>query len=87
MDRLQVCKLVVIGIHTNAEEQTGVTTVDDLVVAELEPGEHISKWQGRSAITNLNEVWLVFLVSRSYQSMHFTPKTDLYKKVVISLEL
>ena len=35
MDGLQVCELVVVRIHANAEEETGVSTVNDLVVPEL----------------------------------------------------
>lgn len=35
MNSLQVCKLVVIRVDTDAEEQTSVATVDDLVIAEL----------------------------------------------------
>lgn len=37
VDSLQVCQLVVIGIHTDAEEQPRVSTVDDLSAsAELD---------------------------------------------------
>lgn len=35
MDCLQVRKLIVIRINADAEEETGVTTVYDLVVSEL----------------------------------------------------
>jgi len=32
---LQVCKLVIVGIDTQTKEETGVTTVHNLEVAEL----------------------------------------------------
>lgn len=35
VDGLQVCELVVVRIHADAEEQSGVAAVNDLVVAEL----------------------------------------------------
>jgi len=34
--RFQVCQLVVVGVDTRAEKQSGVSSVDDLVVAELD---------------------------------------------------
>lgn len=36
MDSLEVRELIVVGIHTDTEEETGVSSVDDLVVPELE---------------------------------------------------
>jgi hypothetical protein len=33
---LQICQLVIIRIHTRAEEQPGVATVHNLVIAELD---------------------------------------------------
>ena len=38
MDSFQVCELVVIRVHTDAEEQSGVTAIHDLVVPELHSG-------------------------------------------------
>jgi hypothetical protein len=35
MDSFEICQLVVVGIDADAEEETGVSTVNDLVVAEL----------------------------------------------------
>lgn len=35
MDGLEVCELIVIGVDADAEEQTGITSVDDLVIPEL----------------------------------------------------
>lgn len=35
MDGLEPYELVVIGVHAEGEEEAGVSTVDDLVVAEL----------------------------------------------------
>ena len=35
MDGLQVCQLIVVGVHANAEEQTRIAAVHDLVVPEL----------------------------------------------------
>lgn len=35
MDGLQVRELVVIGVYAHAEEETGITTVYNLVVPEL----------------------------------------------------
>lgn len=35
MDRLQICKFVIIGIDTQAKEESGVSTIDDLEVAKL----------------------------------------------------
>lgn len=36
MDSLEVRELIVVGIHTDTEEETSVSSVDDLVVPELE---------------------------------------------------
>lgn len=35
MDSLKVCKLVIIRIHADAKEETGITSINDLIVAEL----------------------------------------------------
>lgn len=35
MDSLEVRELIVVGIHADTKEETGVSSVDDLVVAEL----------------------------------------------------
>ena len=35
MDGLQVCELVVVCVHANAEKETSVSPVNDLVVPEL----------------------------------------------------
>lgn len=35
MDSLEVRELIVVGIHADTEEETGVSSVDDLVVPEL----------------------------------------------------
>jgi hypothetical protein len=35
MNSFEICQLVVVGINADAEEETGIPTVDDLVVAEL----------------------------------------------------
>lgn len=36
MYSLQICQLVIIRVDASAEEETGVATVDDPVVAELD---------------------------------------------------
>lgn len=36
MDRLEVRELIVVGVHADTEEETGVSSVDDLVVPELD---------------------------------------------------
>lgn len=35
MDSLEVRELIVVGIHADTKEEAGVSSVDDLVVAEL----------------------------------------------------
>lgn len=39
MDGLQVRKLVVVGVYAHAEEETGIATVNNLMVAELVEAE------------------------------------------------
>lgn len=98
MDSLEVRELIVVGIHTDTEEETGVSSVDDLVVPELEtmrPSGEGKSWvvevrAARSASvsgdttkrempldvasrTHLDKVGLIFLVSRRYEPMYFSP--------------
>jgi len=67
MDSLQVSQFVVICIDTQAEEETGITSVYYLVIPELHNDnlaqvvEHVD----RSCGTDLDKVGLIFLVSRS----------------------
>lgn len=59
VDGLEEGKLVVVCVDTGAEEETGVATVHDLVVAEFD------------------EVGLVFLVARGYETVDFALELDL----------
>lgn len=87
MDGLEVRELIVVGIDADAEEETGVSPVDDLVVPELyiwqvgrELGESRGQMAGvgRSAAipssvvwTHLDKVGLILLVSRGYEPVYF----------------
>ena len=68
MNGFQVCQFVVIRIHAYAEEQAGVTPVNDLVVTELLRRPEVMHCRdttiGSSAY--LNEVRLIFLVARGH---------------------
>ena len=53
MNGLQVCQVIVLQVHTDAEEQSSVATIDNLEVSELNKKTHGSKmmmaysWFGR----------------------------------------
>lgn len=36
MDSFKVCQLIVVRVYTDAEEETGVSPVDYLIIAELD---------------------------------------------------
>ena len=70
MYSFQISQLVIIGIYAYAEEQSGVAAVYDLVVTELfkkggvsDKSEILDNEPSQSA--HLNEIGLIFLVSRS----------------------
>ncbi len=68
VDRLEVRELIVIGVDTYAEEQTGVAPVDDLGRRQILPDQRmiVMRRRGRGARCGpeLDEVGLVFLVAR-----------------------
>lgn len=53
MDRLEVRELIVVGVHADTEEETGVSSVDDLVVPELEHTAMRTGKEGRVGIVNV----------------------------------
>ena len=70
MDGLEVGQLIVIGIDTNAEEQARIPAVDDLRAGEVLADERGGGMSGRGrGGAELDEVGLVFLVSRGYEAM------------------
>jgi hypothetical protein len=71
---LQVCQFIVIGVNAQAEEETGVASVHNLIVSELviqlqnrveivEPDKRSTSIAIRTAY--LNEIGLILLVPRS----------------------
>lgn len=78
MNSFEVCKLVVIGVDTDAEEEAGVAAVNDLVVAELGALVSISCIYTEK-LAHLDEVGLVLLVARGYQPVYFTTQANLWK--------
>jgi hypothetical protein len=64
MDGLEICELVVVRVYADAEEETGVSSVNDFIIAKFD------------------EVGLVFLVARSYQTMNLSAQADLLVVVV-----
>ena len=56
---LKICQLIVICIHTDAEEESSVSTINNLQRSKF------------------NKVGLVFLVSRSYESVYLSFQLDL----------
>jgi len=45
MDGFQVRQFIIIGIHTEAEEQSSITAIDDFVVPKLYHDRH---WQNKN---------------------------------------
>lgn len=68
MNGFQICQFVVIRIHAYAEEQAGVTPVNDLVVTELIRRPQVMHCRGTTiaGAAYLDKVGLIFLVARGH---------------------
>lgn len=80
VDRLEVGQLIVVGIDADAEKETSISPIDDLVVAVLQSGRQRivgwtrSQWLSRCppSPTHLDKVALILLIPRGYKSMHLS---------------
>jgi hypothetical protein len=81
---LQVRKFVVVRINTHAEKEASIATVYNLVIPELRE-MILFKNRTRTArgFAHLDEIGLIFLITRCNYPMHFTTQTELCSKVVI----
>jgi hypothetical protein len=69
VNSLQVRQLIIVRIDTTAEEQPGITSVYDLVTSELKVVSLATFCMVHTAY--FDEVGLIFLVTRSDESMNF----------------
>ena len=53
---LQVCQLIVVCIYTDTKVQPSITTVHDLVVAELHRARSVNRGTSKTVMQYLNEV-------------------------------
>lgn len=61
----KICQLVIVCVHAHTEEETSVSSVNNLVIPELQ--ELSVKIPVHKALQlDLDKVWLIFLVSWSY---------------------
>ena len=71
MNCLEVRELVIIGIHTDTEEKPRISSVYHFIISKLREirSENENRTVGTSA--HFDEVGLILLVSRSYETVDF----------------
>jgi hypothetical protein len=70
VDGLQVRQLIIVRINTTAEEQTGITSVYDLVTSELKVVSLATFCMVHTAY--FNEIGLIFLITGGDKSVDFS---------------
>ena len=81
MYSFQVSELVIVRVHADAKEQSSITSIDNLVIPELDPDSAHCREEGKGR-TDFNKVALVLLIPRSDQTVHFTSNANLLLIVV-----
>ena len=74
----EIREFIVVCIDTDTKEKACITTIHNLVVAELSTLSKAVETTNRTAHAYLDKVGLILLIPGCYQSMHFSPKAHLF---------
>lgn len=86
MDRLQVGQFIVVCIDAHAKVQSGIPSIDDLVIAVLHTLTSTSYYDS-ARHTHLNKITLVLLVTGRDETVDLALETDLLVVVKWHIEL